>query len=513
MTQKVGLEISARGGRRAAKELGLVDKGLKTTGRSARGATSALRGLMPAIGGAMIAAKAKDVLAFTDALGVIQGMAGITTRDARALGDEIMAVGEKHGLARDEILGAIKVFQDNGGYLKEGRAMLSDLGMAAAATGTDIKDLAVISSKLIEQGFTPSAAFGVIETLNAQANQATVSLKDVGRVVSELISAGGAYGKAFSGAEGVKGLGELLQVGGSALGNAERAKTGSLAVLRDLAGKEAMLSKKFGVAIFSDKEKKNVRSMRDIMTDIAKATGGAIGGKKGLNKIFSAESMGVAAGFLKSLEQSKSGGGILFKLDMGSSADIESQYKVRMDGVAKEAQQVKIALAQLENGITRYGMSLIAAAGKDPIEAAGLATGALTAAWGLKALAAAASPIIGPFIGIGAIAGAVGFGLGALLDSLFNISGRIFKLSDSFKTLEEDIASARGAYVATEFVAPGTRREGDAAPSWLTKDPQRSRQGASNPAEKTGESKVTVIVKPAGGIDKAKTELRRGKKQ
>ena len=213
MTQKVGLEISARGGRRAAKELGLVDKGLKTTGRSARGATSALRGLMPAIGGAMIAAKAKDVLAFTDALGVIQGMAGITTRDARALGDEILAVGEKHGLARDEILGAIKVFQDNGGYLKEGRAMLSDLGMAAAATGTDIKDLAVISSKLIEQGFTPSAAFGVIETLNAQANQATVSLKDVGRVVSELISAGGAYGKAFSGAEGVKGLGELLQVG------------------------------------------------------------------------------------------------------------------------------------------------------------------------------------------------------------------------------------------------------------------------------------------------------------
>jgi len=534
MTQKVGLEISARGGRRAAKELGLVDKGLKTTGRSARGATSALRGLMPAIGGAMIAAKAKDVLAFTDALGVIQGMAGITTRDARALGDEILSVGEKHGLARDEILGAIKVFQDNGGYLKEGRAMLSDLGMAAAATGTDIKDLAVISSKLIEQGFTPSAAFGVIETLNAQANQATVSLKDVGRVVSELISAGGAYGKAFSGAEGVKGLGELLQVGGSALGNAERAKTGSLAVLRDLAGKEAMLSKKFGVAIFSDKEKKNVRSMRDIMTDIAKATGGAIGGKKGLNKIFSAESMGVAAGFLKSLEQSKSGGGILFKLDMGSSADIESQYKTRMDGVAKEAQQVKIALAQLENGITRHGMSLVSWIGNNTSEAATIGGGMATAFILRSGMSAALSSATAGLTGMaGAIAGAagpvvgalaLGAALGTLADQALGISDwfsdELFayfnggergrrKLGRQEVEYSETMGATSRSKVKAEQVVEG-------GPDFLRRDKGtkgRTREDRKRKRREAREDRVTVIVKPAGGIDKAKTELRRGKKQ
>jgi len=233
-------------------------------------------------------------------------------------------------------------------------------------------------------------------------------------------------------------------------------------VLRDLAGKEAMLSKKFGVAIFSDKEKKNVRSMRDIMTDIAKATGGAIGGKKGLNKIFSAESMGVAAGFLKSLEQSKSGGGILFKLDMGSSADIESQYKTRMDGVAKEAQQVKIALAQLENGITRHGMSLVSWIGNNTTQAGTIAGGFMTAfllkggmqaalaesVKGLTGFSSTLAKTAGPLAG----AAALGVALGTLGDSIFGfsdwISNKILKYVDP-EAFKKYTKSRREAGVAS----------------------------------------------------------------
>jgi hypothetical protein len=384
------------------------------------GVKSGIGGLYRTIGGIGLVLGAKRVLDFRQALGALQAKMLMSTPDAEQLGREILGVARAHNIAKDSVLGAIQVFQDEGGVVERGRKTLSRLGMISKATGADIADLARVQATFLRAGMAPEESIKAIELLNAQADAATVSMADLGKVMGELFATAGGMGERFrNDVNAVAAAGKLIQVVGSAMpGQSERAKTASLAVMREMVMKADQIKKKFGVKIFDEK---GMRDTEKIMREIFQATGG--GGAKQLAKIFGGEAQPAVQAFMGAIRQQQGrtagqrttgffgfeppdvgkGTDVLSKIAAVGAGDVERQYKIRMQGVAKEAEEVQGALGALDHALQVHGGSLLKWASENKASAAATGVG----------LAAAVK--FGPMLlrrlggkGAGAAAGAIG---------------------------------------------------------------------------------------------------------
>lgn len=357
MAQKVEIEIGTRGVGSAARRIGGVSKSIDRVGKRARVASSAMRSMYGAIGGVGIAAGTKRIFDFQHSVAGLAATAKLSNIEAKAMADQILKVGAAHNIAKEDVTGALKIFQDFGGILKDGTTILDALGRRATASSTNIKDLANVSASLVASGLTPDQSVMALDQLIAQADAGNTSMVALSRVISETAKVGATYGSRFKGVEGINQLGEVLQAAGSIFAeNSERSKTAIAALFRDLTAKSNTLKKKLKIEVFDEK---GMRNIQDIMGEIIKKTGG---GAEALSKIFTADSQVIASAYTSSF--SKESGkfiGTIKKVSgaTGNAATIDEMYKRRMSGIASEAVRVEQAMKRMETMFIKAGGKLI----------------------------------------------------------------------------------------------------------------------------------------------------------
>jgi len=392
MPEGVHIEIGSSGARQVAQGFNRIDRSMGRMGRTSTRTSTAMnrqmrslsagaRSLYGVLGGAGVAAGGKAVLDFNDALGQLQADMGVNTQYAREMGDEVLALARKHRLAKEDVMGALTVFQEFGGIVKEGQSILPGLAKVAKATGTPVAELATIASTLIATlGMSPTKALAAITQFNAQAIQGQIGMRDLAKIIPQIMGTG--VGKGFKGSRAVGQLGTLLQVAGQLTpGHPEEARTKALALMRDLKKAAKTLEDEFDIRVL-DKDK-NLRDIDELMKAILIKTGGTLMTKKDKD-LFTDESAGVA-GIYKSMFDLTSGefkkGSAQARVAgaKGGMVAIEKQYRLRTEGIAKEAEAVKGALKTLEEGLHKHGSKLISWIAENPYTAGGAAAGGVMA--------------------------------------------------------------------------------------------------------------------------------------
>lgn len=394
------VRISASGLRALARQFGQVDREVgkvgRTGGRVGRvlsrqftGLGGKIGGLKSAVAGLGVAMKARDILAFGDRLGTIQAKAKLSNTEATKLKDQLLALGPAFGVNKDEAIGAAEAFQDYTGVLKAGVKDLELLAKLHKGTATEMKKLAVIDALFIKQGFDLEQRTKGFAALVQQADAGTVALKDMARILPEVMGVGGGFG--FTGQRGIQQLGTALQVVGEPLGGkAEESRTVLLRLLQELSKNAKKIGKRkgaggLGVQVF-DEATGGMRNITDIMREIIQATGGKIQGKRGLGAFFGDEALKGATAFAGAFR----GGGVGKVLGAGAAAtgaDIEAMYKRRVEGVAKEFEKVQRGLGKLDSAVQKFGSTILGFALQDPLKTAGVAGGGYAAIKILPAIA------------------------------------------------------------------------------------------------------------------------------
>ena len=382
------IEVTSRGEKRVARGFRDIDRSVQRVGATSRRTTStmaagwgkvrrSLGGVGTAMGAVGLIAAGKRVLDFRQKLGQLQAKMKIATPEAERMGKEVLDVGKAHNIAKDEVLGALQVFQDFGGYVGEGRKMLPQLGKRAAAATVDIKDLATVSAALIDTGLSPDQAIKAIDLLIDQADAGTVSMADMAAVFPEVAKGGAAMGERFKGLAGASRLGKMMQVAGSVFaGNAQMSRTAVKALFRDLTANAAKIEKKYKVKVFDEK---GLRDTDALMAEILKKTGGDI---QKLSKIFTADSLTMVSAYSGAYDQASGKfKGVVSKVGArkGGAENIEKMYALRMGGVAAEAEKVKAAMLGLEAALMQTGGSMIKWANENRGKAVAAGVGAVAA--------------------------------------------------------------------------------------------------------------------------------------
>lgn len=389
------LRLGERGSRSVVRGLRNIDRSLGEIERSGRktstslrrsfsGVAGSARGLFGALGGVGVVIGAKRILTYQQRLGQLQAKMRAPTEDMRGLADQVKRVGEQFNLSKEDVLGAVEIFQDVGGEVTKQRAILGQLAAIAKATSTPMADLARITSTFVAKGIAPENAVQILRDLSKQADVGFVSMKDLSRVIAEAAGTAGGLGDRLKGVEGVRRVGQLMQVAGTVFaGKAEESRTAVVALLRDLTNASRKLGKgKKGVKVFDDK---GMRDVNVIMTEILKKTRGKVAGKGGLASIFTADSLKVALAF-KDAFDFETGAfkreGVVGKVGAarGTEEDIQRALTLRTQGIAREAEQAEGALRKVSNALDAFGADVIRRIGASPGGAVATAGAAVAAA-------------------------------------------------------------------------------------------------------------------------------------
>lgn len=524
MSKRVTIEITATGARVVGDDFKKIGDKLDNTKAKAKAfgdkVSKSISGIIGVLAGLGAGMAVKRVLDYETALGKLQAKMVMATPDMRQLSESILSTGTSYGIAKEDVLGALMVFQNFGGKVEEGRLILDELAKTAEATSTPMTQLADIAATFINAGMAPKDVVAVVQTLSSQADAATVSMEDLSRVIANVASVAGGFGSRFQGAEGAVRMGAALQVAGAAFaGNAEQSKTATIAMMADLM-KNAKALKKLKINVF---DKDGMRDLSDIMTEIEKVSGGRLekmttkkGGKG--TRLFGQESLGAVGAWMKAIADLRGGGGVLKAVAGAGPGKIDAQFNLRMNGIAKEAEQVQTALRELDAELMRSGGKLVRWIANDLPSAMGLAiSGALTlklagpvtsAVAGLKgvgAIAGVASAGLAPLIG----AAAIGYALGTAFDELTGASDWLANLWFDFfhpgAQGKRDLARDEVALLtttATKYVKPVYSKS---EPGFLTKPKERGRRADGKRV------KVNVSIVNTSGVDGLKVE--RGPKQ
>jgi len=381
------------------------------------GVTSKVTSVYGAIGGIGLVAGAKRVLDFDSGIGQLQADMGASTEEAMALRTQILNLSSAHGVAKEEVVEATQVFQDFGGIVRQGLPILGDLTRISKATGAPMAALATIASTLIQTlGMSPTEAVEAITQFSDQSLKGQIALRNLAKIIPEVMAGG--VGAGFGGGRAIGQLGTLLQVAGQASGGkADLARTGALALMRDLKEKAKDLGK-LGIRVFD--KKGSLRDIDEIMKAIVLKTKGTMRTRKG-QSLFSEESSKVA-GIYASMVDASTGeykATSTQKIVSGATGGmqaIEEQYKRRVEGVASEAEKVKRALASLEAGLMQHGGAMIKWLSENPGKAAALVGGGILTGKSLFPFVKSLFKLRGGFGGMLGAEGAAGGAGGPLSD-------------------------------------------------------------------------------------------------
>lgn len=385
MTTTATIRVTSSGVDLLAKQFGRTENRVARLGRTS-GRTASLMSrhlskvsggvgrLYAAAGGVGLAAGAKKIFDFDDALGALQARSRMLPADAKAMRDGILATASATGVQKDQILAALNVGQDFGGYLQEMIGIQRQLAMAHKATGTDMADLATVAATMFKQGFTPKQVTDGLALLSKQADIADVALKDLSRVMPELM--GLMAGKGFTGTRALTQIGAAMQIiGRGTAGKAEEARTQFNAMIRDIERNAKKLKGK-KIDIYADAKTGKLKDINAIMGEIVSKVGSTEE-----RKFFSDEGLKALAQFRLAFKggklDAKAAG--LYKAQGTTFDSLKKQYEIAVGGIAAESEKVKRSLAELDEAFQKHGKRLINWAAENKGTAAAAAGGGLLA--------------------------------------------------------------------------------------------------------------------------------------
>lgn len=388
------IRLGERGSEQVAAGVRRVDGSMRQMGKTGSKAAaemkrgfadvkSSVSGLYAAIGGVGIIAGTKAVMDYRKALGQLQADANLSNTEAEKLGATVLATASKFGVAKEELLAGIQVFQDFGGIVRPGMKIFEDLAKVHKATGTGMQELSTIAGTLIQTlGMTPEGAMKSIAQLTEQSIAGQVALRNLAGVVPEVMA--GAQGYGFDGTRAVSQVGTLLQVAGQASGGkADVAKTQALALMRDLKKSAGDIKAKTKLDILDDSGK--LKDIDWIMEQLGRRTGGLYqwktvakrGEKKGQASWFSpfTEESAKVAGVFGSMFDASTGtwkkGSTVTNVNAAKGdMDMDAYLQRRMHGVAEESEQVERGLKKADEKLQTYGAKAMSAIAANPGDAA-----------------------------------------------------------------------------------------------------------------------------------------------
>jgi len=446
----------------------MADARLRILTSGARKAAGAFRGIkqsafslgsvLGGIGaGFTLAAGAKAIFDFDKDLGRLQTDAGFTNDEIGKLRNRILELNGEFAVGKDKITGALQVFQEFGGHVREGAAILPELTKAAKASGAEMNDLATIAATMVNAGEGPKSVMKQLTAMQNAALAGTISIKDMARVIPELYGKGGAKGQTIT------SLVTALQTVGEVEPDVARARTSLLALFRDVSKKEVQPKlKKLGINPFKKDPKTGREVLRDIesvMAEILKKTKGKLTGPKGLNAIFTEESSGALAAFQKSFDvkTGKFGGtfGTIKQAATGGPQDIfEQQLKRQASGVNAGGEKLQQTFAKLEAGFQRVGKVVLGRIINSPAFAA-FTTALAKAGEVAMPLIDVLSGILNPLLAFGKFIFDIGFAIGTLINKVIPLTDAIAYLLEWLGAIGGEEASKKRMAHAREATTKG----------------------------------------------------------
>lgn len=533
---------------------------------------SKLRGVYGLAGGVGAVGALKKVLDWKDGLGQLQADIGLTTKESLKMEEQILATSDAFNASKAELVGALQVYQDFGGIVDKGLSTLDELAKRHRATGTSAADLATIHSTLIQTlNQTPEEGIAGIDAMIAQSLAGQISLRKLAKALPEVLAGGTGYG--FKGKRGIEQLGTALQVAGQATGGkSEEARTMVKALLRDLTAQKSKFAK-LGIRVF-DKEgnmRDLDELMGEVITKTGGKMSGKHGLAKLFTADSQVIAAAYASSFDLAAGKYRKGGTVsnVLAAGRGSSAKTaDDMYKRRTEGISSQSERVQKSLRELETGLLRHGGNLIEWIGGDVGRAglvaggAGVAIKAAPAIISKAFMSSKAFSALGPFgKGLAAASKALfafsaGFTIGTILDQMTGASDQIsdwlfdlanpgerdlrnkaaVEASEKKRRVEEaktyaqgrkkdtvEAMKARARELGKVAGAPAGKRgkaafaasvgaigeEGGLSKEEVAKLIPTMEKIASS-IEAATKQKPEIIIKPAGGVEKAEAKVKRG---
>lgn len=242
-------------------------------GRSALGFTRSLAAPITALaGGAAVLAAGKNLMDYESQLTRLAIAGNLTAAQQKQLNKEIMDSAFATGQSRNAILSGIDTIVEQTGDLQFARDAIKDIGIASTATGAEMQSLAALANQLKEKlNIGKSDLSTALNLLTVQGKAGAFNLKDMANNGERLFAAAGRFD--MSGLDSLRRFGALLQVARMGTGSSEQATTSIEGIFSEILDKQKQISR-YGVKIYSDKDKTKLKSVDTIIKDIITKTKG-----------------------------------------------------------------------------------------------------------------------------------------------------------------------------------------------------------------------------------------------
>lgn len=303
----------------------------------AKGLTRPFVGLLAT--GAVIAA-GKQIVDFDSKLARLAIQGSITAEEQIKLRKEIIETANATGQSWDKMLGGSDAIVQRLGDLGLARDLMKDLGITATATGAPIEELGALASNLYDKiKISKEDMFAALNSLTAQGKMGAFTLQDMAAQGERLFAAAGRFD--IKGMEKFKKFGAMVQIARKGTGSSEQATTAVERMLSDIISKHKKIKSLFKMDIFTDKSRKNLKDMEEIIKGIIT---GADGDQTKLQKIFGRESI---RGISALVDHYKETGGFALFDDL-ASADAK-QGAVLMEDFARYSKEAAPQLQRVAN--------------------------------------------------------------------------------------------------------------------------------------------------------------------
>ena len=219
-----------------------------------------------------------DVLGDNSALTRLGIQADVSDGAVQGLSNSIAAVSNEVGRSTTNLIdGASRIVTLTGDF-KLAKESADELGITAAATGAEIKDLGGVTSAISQNlKIKPEQLMQAFDILVVQGKKGAVELKDLASLLPTLTAGFGAMNHELNqGPEALAKLGAAMQIAMRASGTPAEAATSVNALMKALS-KKANELKKQKIQVFELDEETGVKKMRDFVTIIEEMAASKIG--------------------------------------------------------------------------------------------------------------------------------------------------------------------------------------------------------------------------------------------
>ncbi|WP_336488277.1 phage tail tape measure protein [Methylobacterium nigriterrae] len=272
------LDRQTRAERRAKREqssggAAALAAGVRSAGRHAR----SLGPLSGAIGAYGVASAYKDAAAFDRRLTMIGQTADASRADINAMGASLFRLAQQTATPIDKLTGGLESLVAQGRSLKEGLDFLPSVALTAAASGSQVEDIAKTADSVSTNfGIAGKQMQNAFDIMVAGGKAGQFELKDMARYLPSLAPAASAVG--MKAEKGLADVVAMLQTIRKGTGTTEEAATSLTNIFQKMESEEtAKKFKKMGVDLEAamKKGRKEGRNLIEVFEEAAqKATKG-----------------------------------------------------------------------------------------------------------------------------------------------------------------------------------------------------------------------------------------------